>query len=295
LKRFLVSGAGGFIGAAIVEHLEKGGAEVVAISRSPRAQTGATGTRWLNFDLLQIREAALEKLLADAAPECCIHAAWYTNHADYLVHEVNREWIDASLRLEGAFRAAGGTRFIGLGTCLEYDLRGRTTPCVEGETPIAPETLYARCKAELFDRLMKRSPDMAWARVFFVYGPGDRDGRLVPWMLSQFARGEPAEPSFGGLRRDYVHVEDLAGQIVAIARSGARGAVNTGSGTAPTLSEIFAAGAEAVGRPDLARSNDRTGDQPPMIAADLSRFREEVGQPDSRPIDVGLRDTIEAL
>lgn len=270
MTRILVTGASGFIGSAIMRRLLADGHEPVP----------------LRHDLL---DDAPPDLSASGASHC-IHAAWYTNHADYLAHHINRQWVAASLRFEEAFREGGGKRFVGLGTCLEYDVANANGPCVEDETPLRPETLYARCKLALFEALAKRGGDFAWARIFFVYGPGDRSGRLIPTMIDWFARGEEAGPTFGGLRRDYVHVDDLAGQIVRIALSGVHGAINTGTGDAPTLSEIFAAGAAAFGRSSLALANDQTGGQPPIIQAGMARFRREVGETEARALVTGLKE-----
>jgi nucleoside-diphosphate-sugar epimerase len=254
----LVTGATGFVGSALVRRLVAGGSDVVAPTRS-------------ELDLLAVSEKDLAQFVERASVSYCIHAAWYTNHADYLTHEVNREWLAASLRL---VRACEGLRFVGLGTCLE------------------PDTLYARSKLDLAIGLGDYGANFAWARVFFVYGPGDRPGRLIPEMMERFGRGERAGPKFGGLRRDYIHVDDLADQIVRIARSNVRGSFDTGTGQAPTLSEIYAAGAAAFGRPELAEANAETGGQPPLIQADMMRFRAFVGDPRAREVATGLRDLI---
>jgi nucleoside-diphosphate-sugar epimerase len=272
VTRILVTGARGFIGSAIVRRLAKEGHEAIAFEG----------------DLLG---EALPSTISDGATHC-IHAAWYTNHADYLTHEINRDWVAASLRFAEAFSDAGGQRFIGIGTCLEYDLANASEPCSEDRSPLHPETLYAQCKLELFETLERRGGNYAWARIFFVYGPGDRGGRLVPHMIERFSNGEEAGPTHGGLRRDYIHVDDLAGQLVRIALSRFRGAINTGTGQAPTLSEIFKAGAKAFGRPELAVSNGETGSQPPLIQADMTRFRREIGDLQARDIATGIRDLV---
>jgi len=267
VTRVLVTGATGFIGSAVMRRLAADGHEAIALAADLLAQE-------------------LPDLAAIGATHC-IHAAWYTNHSDYLTHPVNRSWVAASLRLAKAFPG----RFVGLGTCLEYDVASAVGPLTE-DSPLRPDTLYARCKLDLLEALAERGSDFAWARIFFVYGPGDRGGRLFPQMIERFARGEAAGPACGGLRRDYIHVDDLAGQIVRLATSDASGPVNTGTGEAPTLSQIYAAGAAAFGSPELALANPEIGGQPPLIQADLEHFRQVVGDPQARTLADGLRDLI---
>jgi UDP-glucose 4-epimerase len=113
---------------------------------------------------------------------------------------------------------------------------------------------------------------------------GQRDEALV--------YGDDYATPDGTCIRDYIHVDDLADQIVRIADSDVRGPIDTGTGQAPTLSEIFAAGAAAFGRSELAERNDETGDQPPLIRADMMRFRTFVGDPQARDIATGLKDLI---
>ena len=271
--RVLVTGASGFIGRAILRRLEEEGHEVLGFKGN-------------------LLSADWPKELG-ATPSHCIHSAWYTNHADYLTHRINPEWTRASLRLADRFAEAGGKRFIGLGTCLEYDVANVSGPCSEEWTPLRPSTVYARSKLELLKGLKQRARNFAWARIFFVYGPGDRAGRLVSHMLNQFSRGKKAGPKYGGLRRDYIHVDDLADQIVRIALSDVQGAINSGTGRAPTLSEMFAAAAKAFDKPELACGNSETGAQPQLIQADMSRFKREVGEPQARHFESGIRALIQ--
>jgi nucleoside-diphosphate-sugar epimerase len=292
--RVLLTGGTGFIGGALLERLLHDGHDVLALYGSRTPELRHPRLEWGRFDLLSADQEELGVALAGQGLTHCIHTAWYTNHADYLIHEVNRDWVSASLRLRDAFDAAGGRRFVALGTCIEYDAAAANGPCKEGETPLRPDTLYGHCKVALFSALEARGGDFAWPRVFFVYGPGDRGGRLVPHILSTFGRGEPAGPKTGGVRRDYIHVEDLAAQLVRILDGTVRGAINTGTGRAVTVSEIFETAAELVGRPELARPNTNLGqDHPQLIEADLTRFRREIGEPEARSLREGLSSLIE--
>ncbi|HEX8644448.1 MAG TPA: NAD(P)-dependent oxidoreductase [Allosphingosinicella sp.] len=292
--RTLLTGATGFIGRALLSRLLDDGERVLALYCRTEPELRHPNLEWRRFDLVRGSAEDLELNLIGEGLERCVHAAWYTNHADYLVHEINREWVAASLRLRDAFAAAGGRRFVALGTCIEYDSAAANGPCREDATPLRPETVYGECKEALFHALEARGRDFAWARIFFVYGPGDREGRLVPHVLAAFARGEEAGPRSGGLRRDYVHVDDLAGQLARIAAGNVQGAVNTGTGAAVTISEIFETAAALYGRPDLARPNARMdAGQPPLIEADLTKFRAEVGEPEARSLRDGLAGLIE--
>ncbi|HEV2079650.1 MAG TPA: NAD(P)-dependent oxidoreductase [Allosphingosinicella sp.] len=293
--RVLLTGGTGFVGRAILAKLLDDGREVLAFTSGGEPDLRHPKLEWRRFDLLRAEEEDLGVTLGGEGLSHCIHAAWYTNHADYLVHEVNREWVSASLRLHDAFIAAGGRRFVGIGTCIEYGSGANERPCREYQTPLRPYTLYGECKVALFRALEARGGGFAWARIFFVYGPGDRDGRLVPYILSAFARGEEAGPNTGGLRRDFIHVEDLALQIVRIADSGVQGAINTGTGAAVTISEIFETAADLYGRPELARANADMGQgQPLLIEADLTRFRRDVGEPATRSLRDGLAELVRA-
>jgi nucleoside-diphosphate-sugar epimerase len=283
MARILLTGANGFIGRAVLRRIEEDGHEPVPVGRS-------------DIDLLNATEPEMARFVETSRVSHCIHAAWYTNHADYLVAEVNRAWVEASLRLAAGFARGGGRRFVALGTCLEYD-QAWCGPFSESATPLRPDTLYARCKTALAEALQGMAPGLstAWARIFFVYGPGDRAGRLIPYLVERLSRGEPVEARFGRLARDYIHVDDLAGQLVRLAAGSFEGAVNTGTGAADKLADIFRLAGELAGRPDLVRVNDSADPaQAERIEADMALFRARIGAPETRPLRGGIADLLKA-
>lgn len=289
--RILLTGGTGFVGRAVLERLLGEGHEIVATAHRRAAPLEHPRLIWERLDLLDPRPEEIARMVRSHGLTHCLHAAWYTEHADYLVAEVNRDWLAAGRRLADAFFDAGGRRFVGLGTCVEYAPSGGR--CNEDDTPLDPQTLYGQCKLELF-RHLQASPDFAWTRLFFIYGPGDRPGRLVPHILDRLSRGEQALASFGGLRRDYLHVDDAAAQLSAVLTGDVQGAVNTGSGSAVPIADIFTTCAELFGRPDLVETNDTVAPgQPELIEADLDKYRRHLGEPPARPLRDGLRQLVQ--
>jgi len=95
--------------------------------------------------------------------------------------------------------------------------------------------------------------------------------------------------------RDFLHVEDVAEAVWAIARSPVTGAVNVGSGEPVTVRELVETIATIVGRPDLLEFGaipERPND-PQIVCADNRRLREECAWHRRRSHVEGLRDTIE--
>lgn len=289
MVRILLTGGAGFVGQALLRRLKEDGHDVVTIGRS--VPSGQDVARHIASDILAASRSDLVGVMRESGATHLIHAAWYTNHADYLVADINRDWLEASTRLAEAFTEAGGQRIVGLGTCAEYAQEGGR--CREYETKLAPWTLYGECKLEL-SRRFESFANATWARLFFIYGPGDRSGRLVPHLIERARAGETVSVRFGGLVRDYIHIDDLASQITAITVADVVGPINTGSGAAVSLSTIAEAAAQAAGRPDLAEPNDLTDDrQPPLIEADMARYRRDVGAFRCRTLLDGLTPLVQ--
>jgi nucleoside-diphosphate-sugar epimerase len=293
VKRVLLTGAGGFIGSHCLSPLVERGYEVHAVSRRPRAGGGATVT-WHAADLLQPGLAG--ELVDRVRPTHLLHLAWYVIPGKLIHATENLDWVTASIDLVRRFADAGGRRACLGGSGYEYDWTHGY--CTEGLTPCVPDTVYGACKHALHEMVRTfadgRELGVAWARIFFLYGPNEHPDRLVPSVIRSLLRGEPARCSHGRQIRDYLHVQDVADGLVAVLDSELREAVNVSSGQATTLREIALTIGRLTGQPELiqlgvipARPNDV-----PLVVGSNSRIA-ALGWRPRYDLESGLLQTIE--
>jgi nucleoside-diphosphate-sugar epimerase len=188
--------------------------------------------------------------------------------------------VAASLRLYRAFAENDGERFIGCGTCAEYDWGFGTLS--EALTPLAPATLYGTAKASVFRILTAASslggPSFTWGRLFFPFGPRENLGRLLPDVISSLLAGREIAVSEGRQVCDFVPVEDAARAFARLADSNIVGPINIGSGVGTSVRTLVEAAAARTGRPELVRFGARAlkSDEAPHVVADVSRLRDEL-------------------
>jgi nucleoside-diphosphate-sugar epimerase len=293
LSRVLVTGASGFIGKEALPLLTRAGFEVHGVARGLGGQ-GPTGMRWHQCDLLAAGSA--ENLLREVAPTHLLHLAWETTPGSYSTSPQNLRWLEASLALARAFCEAGGRRIVVAGTCAEYDWHHGCLK--EGSTPLVPATLYGAAKGALLSVLSRycriAGVSAAWGRIFHLYGPGESQERLVASLTRALLRGEPARCTAGEQQRDFLYVADVASAFVTLLGSAVEGPVNIGSGKAVAVRTVATLLADVVGRPDLLRFGElpTRPEEPPLLAADVSRLNREVGWLPSYDLVSGLRATV---
>lgn len=293
MKRVLLTGAGGYIGRHMLDDLAARGYEVHAITRdAPDAVSDSV--IWHKADLLDT--AATQDLLSQIAATHLIHLAWITEPGVYWESPQNSDWLNASVALLESFAAFGGQRAVLAGTCAEYDWSDGH--CVEDETPLRANSLYAKTKLafreKAFALAKEKAIDVAWARVFFSFGPYERPNRLVPAVILALLAGERAKCSDGSLVRDFMYVPDVAKAMVAVLDSDFSGDINIASGKAKTLQDIvnrIAVRMDAEDRVDFGHY-PRRPDDPDEITANTSRLSDAVGWTPEYDLDSAIDKTI---
>jgi nucleoside-diphosphate-sugar epimerase len=293
VRRVLVTGASGFVGRPALGALAARGFDVHAVARG--APDDATpGITWHAADLL---DAARRRSVLDAVGAShLLHLAWYAEPGAFWSARENAAWVAATVALVDEFALAGGRRATLAGTCAEYDWTA-PGPLAE-DAPLAPATYYGTCKdatRRVVEGLAAAAGlSLAWGRIFFVFGPGEDARRLVAGVARALVAGERTATSAGAQRRDFLHVDDVAGAFAALLDSPVEGAVNIASGEAASVRAVAEALAQAAGRPDLldVGAVPRRAGEPEEIVADVSRLRDEVGFRPRRSLSDGLADTV---
>ena len=288
MNRLLITGATGFLGMPCVGRA----APEFEVHAAARERRGILrGAHFHPCDLFDDRQVT--GLLAKLRPTHLLHLAWIATPGIYWTSPENRLWVDASKHLIGEFQANGGRRAVIAGTCAEYDWTAATF-CREYDTPARPATLYGQCKNELREWSETSGPSIAWARLFFLYGPRENPTRLVPSVARALVAGEVAECSEGSQVRDFLHTTDVADALISLLQSTITGPVNVGSGEPVSVRTVIEHVARVCQRPDLVRFGSRPTPQgeTACLVADVTRLRRELGWRPRIGLEDGLRDCV---
>ncbi|MEM3083978.1 MAG: NAD(P)-dependent oxidoreductase [Nitrososphaerales archaeon] len=212
--KFLVTGASGFIGSALVQHLVINGHAVTCLIRDANKMTKFKQN--MDFIVADItdREKVLQSL-SNINVDVIFHLAAINPLVKdkKLRRRVNvdgvRNVIDACLNGNvGSFVYAQGTGVYG-------DPKGKW---IDESTPKNPDTDFARTRNEAEEMLwqaMKRNAlNVSVVVLGDVYGPG---GWFADIIVNRIRNGSFKIPGSGEYYRSFVHVDDVANALALIA------------------------------------------------------------------------------
>jgi UDP-glucose 4-epimerase len=238
---FVLTGATGFIGAAVVKNiLENGHVPVVLIRDNSNLKRleHLENIVLIKYDSLE--DLDLIKKLQEYSPECFIHLAWKgVSGADRNSAFQITENIPFTLQSVFLAKQTGCKHWIGIGSQAEY---GNPNCKINENFPTIPTTLYGKAKLSacwaatgLCDALEMQS---SWIRVFSTYGIGDEPHWFIPYIINELKQGK--YPSLTKCEQlwDYLYVDDAAAAILSIAYNKVNGIYNLGTGEAQRLKRI---------------------------------------------------------
>jgi UDP-glucose 4-epimerase len=297
----LVTGGAGYIGSHVVEMLIERGYEVVVFDSLVAGHRAAVhkDAIFVQGDLLNM--ADIQALFKQHSFDGILHFASHINVGESMENPFKyfRENVIAMMNLLEVASLAGVKRFILSSTANLFD-EPESIPINEDE-PLIPGSVYGETKfwGERLLHWMDRIYGMKYCCLRYFNACGahplghigedhDPESHLIPLVL-QVALGQRQnitiygtdyETPDGTCIRDYVHVLDLAeAHLLALEalKDGKSRVYNLGSGTGYSVREVIETVRKVTGHEiPVVEGGRRAGDLP-VLVADSSRIRKELG------------------
>jgi len=260
VKRVLITGASGFLGKNLISSFKKENVEITVVVRNLRFS-------WLKKNTIIKKIITTENIFNHDYEwwketlhniDIVIHCAWFVEPGKYLNSEKNIECLNGSIPLAKAAVYNNIEKFIGIGSCFEYNLDLGT---LDINSELKPQNLYASSKVALFhilNSIFRQSQvKFAWCRLFYLFGEGENENRLFPYVRKQLLLNKPVLLTSGNQVRDYMDVKDAAKLIINTSFSELCGPVNICSGKGITIREFVKNIAKEFGNYELLKFGER--------------------------------------
>jgi len=314
MKTYLVTGAAGFVGYHVAEHLLTAGNRVIGVDNlSP----------YYDICLKRDRLAELERTSSfsfhqmDIAEHETLQALCAEEPLDAVIHLAAQAGVRHSLDHPFDYAAANLTGHLSiLELCRHHDTHpflvyassssvygaSRKLPYSERDRADTPVSLYAATKRA--DELMSQSYAHLFAlkqvglRFFTVYGPWGRPDMAYWRFTENILGGKPIRIfNHGRMQRDLTHISDILGAIDTILAQGApvggdHRLYNIGGGNPVSLMQLVEAVETACGRTTAKVFEDMQPGDVHETAADVSALKADYGYAPSKPFAEGISEFV---
>jgi nucleoside-diphosphate-sugar epimerase len=292
-RRVLITGASGFIGAALTRDLAAAGNDVHVLVRTPTAAWRLVGVPGLVVHAADLRDAAgVRAAVRESRPEVVFHAA---AHGTMPGQKERAAILGSNLigtaNLLDALDDHPYDRLVNLGSSSEYGHLDR--PMAEDD-PTRPRTAYGVAKAAatlLCQAEAYKGRPVCTVRIFSAYGPWEDPTRIASSAISACLAGVPPRVTAGAQPRDFVFVDDVVTLLkTAATHPAAVGEIlHAGTGRRQTVRDIVEAAVRVCGGPPAQYGSvSARADEPTTWVANIERTRRLTGWTPAVTLDEGV-------
>ncbi|MFJ8064175.1 NAD-dependent epimerase/dehydratase family protein [Psychrobacillus sp. NPDC096426] len=303
MKKVLITGATGFIGAALTRKLVELEIEVhVLIRQQSDIWRIKDLDKVINLHSVDLRDlTTLKKVVKYINPDVIYHCA---THGGYHFQQKTIEIIESNfmgtVNLLIACQEIEFDYFVNTGSSSEYGsknhaLRETDLPVPMGDYAVSKVAATLFCQSV---RLQKQLPIIT-LRLFSPYGPWDAPSRFIPYVVKSFLKGESPQISTPQSVRDYIYIEDVVNAYLKFLNLNYLNCdiINIGSGNQTKLQEVV----EIVQRKTNSSINaswgsiERVRNEPEIWKADVIQAEKLLNWSPKVTMEDGLQNTIDWL
>ena len=213
--KILITGATGFIGKNLINKLRESDHEIIGIARniSNCDLRDANNIKIIKHNLNDNNLVLLEKI---EFPDLLIHLAW-EGIPDYEGYFNITKNLTRDIKFIGDLCERGLKKILVTGSCLEYGREAKGELYESLQTN--PDTPYGIAKDSLRKILenlvILKGANLQWARLFYIYGEGQRKSSLFGQLEDAIRNNEKIFNMTDGTQvRDYLHINDVIKKII---------------------------------------------------------------------------------
>ena len=304
-RNYLVTGATGFIGRRLVERLAREDLSihcVVTHERSHASRLPAIpGVIPIEVDMTN--HHLLHRAMETIKPDVVINlAAQGVQPADRDGYSLLAGNAGILAHLLGSLEEFPPRIFLHMGSWSEY-AGPVDADLVTEDHPLDPLSLYgaAKAAASIYGNALARQLEIPFIvlRLFNVFGVGERQKRLIPYLIDCLSRDEPAELTQGNQTRDFVYADDIVEAILVAANTEhlPPNVYNVCSGRPVDVRLVAETVADIMGKPqellDFGARPTRV-DEPLWMVGDNSRFTSATPWRPEISLEEGILRMVEA-
>lgn len=239
--RILITGAASFLGRHLVEYFLSKEEEVLALVReNARGRDELLKYEANNkFKLIVLDMKDIERLDIDF--DVCIHLAWGGIGKEGRMDEnIQRENIDAAVKLMRVCKERGAKRFLFAGSQAEYgqtlsdievkygkDFDINNIPKQSEDSPTNPKSKYGKAKLELKSKLKVLGDSLGieyvHMRIFSVFGSGDHETSLISTCIKNFKENKDVHIGECIQSWNYIYIKDLCEAVYLLSKKDLQG------------------------------------------------------------------------
>jgi UDP-glucose 4-epimerase len=227
----LITGANGFLGAALVKELLKEKHQVRILIRH-HADLFRLKDVLSQITVYYYDEPILESI------DVIYHHAWQGVCNTFRNHSFLQENLALAKKVCTLAENCRVKRVVALGSQAEYGPHNK--PLKETDH-LVPTTIYGKekdiCRNFMEKRCYLKNIELTWVRVFSTYGPYDNPAWLIPCVINSYLKNIAPKLTLGEQQWDFLFSEDAARALIALAKA-APGIYNLGAGKNVSIQSV---------------------------------------------------------